>query len=43
MRNQGKSNEILGHAKRDNLPLKILLLDVTDEESISEAMYIIVK
>jgi short-subunit dehydrogenase len=38
MRNQGKSNKILGHAKRDNLPLKILLLDVTDEESITEAM-----
>ncbi|MFZ0554138.1 MAG: SDR family oxidoreductase [Nitrososphaeraceae archaeon] len=38
MRNLSKSKEILGYAKRDNLPLKILRLDVTDRESISGAI-----
>jgi len=38
MRNLSKSKEILGIAKSDNLPLKILRLDVTDEDSISEAI-----
>jgi NAD(P)-dependent dehydrogenase (short-subunit alcohol dehydrogenase family) len=36
IRNLSKSNEILGYAGKENLPLKILRLDVTDEESISE-------
>ncbi|MGH9951340.1 MAG: SDR family oxidoreductase [Nitrososphaeraceae archaeon] len=38
MRNLNKSNEILGYARKDNLPLKVLRLDVTDEESISDAI-----
>ena len=38
MRNLSKSGEILGYAKRDNLPLKTLRLDITDEESISGAI-----
>jgi NAD(P)-dependent dehydrogenase (short-subunit alcohol dehydrogenase family) len=38
MRNLSKSDEILGYARKDNLPLKILRLDVADEESISEAI-----
>jgi NAD(P)-dependent dehydrogenase (short-subunit alcohol dehydrogenase family) len=38
MRNLSKSEEILGYAKKDNLPLKTLSLDVTNEESISEAI-----
>jgi NAD(P)-dependent dehydrogenase (short-subunit alcohol dehydrogenase family) len=38
MRNLSKSEEILGYAKRDNLPLKTLRLDITDEESISGAI-----
>ncbi|MGH9965612.1 MAG: SDR family oxidoreductase [Nitrososphaeraceae archaeon] len=38
MRNLNKSNEILDYARKDNLPLKVLRLDVTDEESISDAI-----
>lgn len=38
MRNLRKSDEMLVYARKDNLPLKILRLDVTDEESISEAI-----
>src|SRR5262245_23351409 len=38
MRNLSKSGEILGYAKRDNLPIKMLRLDITDEESISRAI-----
>jgi NAD(P)-dependent dehydrogenase (short-subunit alcohol dehydrogenase family) len=38
MRNLSKSDEILGYARKDSLPLKILHLDVADEESISEAI-----
>jgi NAD(P)-dependent dehydrogenase (short-subunit alcohol dehydrogenase family) len=38
MRNLGKSNEILDYARKDNLSLKVLRLDVTDEESISGAI-----
>ena len=38
MHNLSKSDEILGYARKDNLPLKILRLDVADEESISEAI-----
>ena len=38
MRNLSKSDGILGYARKDNLPLKVLRLDVTDEESISNAI-----
>jgi NAD(P)-dependent dehydrogenase (short-subunit alcohol dehydrogenase family) len=38
MRNLSKSEGILGYARKEDLPLKILRLDVTDEESISEAI-----
>jgi NAD(P)-dependent dehydrogenase (short-subunit alcohol dehydrogenase family) len=38
MRNQSKSEEILANAKKDNLPLKTLHLDVTNEKSILEAI-----
>lgn len=38
MRNLSKSGEILGYAKRDNLPLKMLCLDITNKESISRAI-----
>jgi NAD(P)-dependent dehydrogenase (short-subunit alcohol dehydrogenase family) len=38
MRNLSRSEEILGYARKDNLPLKVLRLDVTDEESISDAI-----
>jgi NAD(P)-dependent dehydrogenase (short-subunit alcohol dehydrogenase family) len=38
MRNQSKSEEILANARKDNLPLKILHLDVTNEKSILEAI-----
>jgi NADP-dependent 3-hydroxy acid dehydrogenase YdfG len=34
MRNLSRSKEILGCAKRDNLPLKILRLDVTDRVNL---------
>jgi NAD(P)-dependent dehydrogenase (short-subunit alcohol dehydrogenase family) len=38
MRNQSKSEEILALARNDNLPLKTLHLDVTNEKSILEAI-----
>jgi NAD(P)-dependent dehydrogenase (short-subunit alcohol dehydrogenase family) len=38
MRNLSKSEEILDRARKDNLPLETLRLDVTDEESISETI-----
>lgn len=38
MRNQNKSEEILANARKDDLPLKILHLDVTNEKSILEAI-----
>jgi len=38
MRNQSKSEEILANARKDNLPLKTLHLDVTNEKSILKAM-----
>jgi NAD(P)-dependent dehydrogenase (short-subunit alcohol dehydrogenase family) len=38
MRNPSKSEEILGYARKDNLPLNILRLNVTDVKSISEAV-----
>jgi NAD(P)-dependent dehydrogenase (short-subunit alcohol dehydrogenase family) len=38
MRNQRKSEEILANARKDNLPLKTLHLDVTNEKSILKAM-----
>ena len=37
-RNLSKSEKILGYTRKDNFPLKILRLDVTDEESISDAI-----
>jgi NAD(P)-dependent dehydrogenase (short-subunit alcohol dehydrogenase family) len=38
MRNQSKSEEILTNARKDNLPLKTLHLDVTNEKSILDAI-----
>jgi NAD(P)-dependent dehydrogenase (short-subunit alcohol dehydrogenase family) len=38
MRNPSKSKVILDFARKDNLPLNIQRLDITDEESISEAV-----
>ena len=38
MRNQSKSEEILTCARKDNLPLKTLHLDVTNEKSILDAI-----
>ena len=38
MRNQSKSEEILAYARKDNLPLETLPLDVTNEKLISEAI-----
>ncbi|MGE5661052.1 MAG: SDR family oxidoreductase [Ignavibacteriales bacterium] len=38
MRNQSKSEGILANARKDNLPLKTLHLDVTNEKSILDAI-----
>jgi short-subunit dehydrogenase len=38
MRNLSKSEEILDCAKKDNLPLETLRLDITDKKSILEAI-----
>lgn len=38
MRNLSKSEEILNYAKKENLPLETLVLDVIDARSISNAM-----
>ena len=38
MRNLSRSEEILDYARKDHLPLETLRLDVTDEQSISEAI-----
>ena len=38
MRNLGKSKEILDITKKENLPLRVLPLDVTDEESTRKAI-----
>jgi NAD(P)-dependent dehydrogenase (short-subunit alcohol dehydrogenase family) len=38
MRNQSKSEEILANTRKDNLPLKTLHLDVTNEKSILDAI-----
>lgn len=38
MRNLSKSEEILDYARKDNLPLETLRLDISDEQSISEAI-----
>jgi len=38
MRNQSKSEEILANARKDNLPLKTLHLDVTNEKSILDVI-----
>ena len=43
MRNLSKSGNILDRARKDDLPLRALRLDVTDEESISETIGNIVK
>ena len=42
MRNLSKSEEILDYARKDNIPLETLRLDVTDEQSILEAIYEII-
>jgi NAD(P)-dependent dehydrogenase (short-subunit alcohol dehydrogenase family) len=38
MRNLGKSKEILDFARKESIPLKVLSLDVTDEDSIGQAI-----
>jgi NADP-dependent 3-hydroxy acid dehydrogenase YdfG len=38
MRNLSKSEEILNYAKKENLPLETLVLDVIDARSISNAI-----
>ncbi|HZD34179.1 MAG TPA: SDR family oxidoreductase [Nitrososphaeraceae archaeon] len=38
MRNQNKSDDILAYARNNNLPLKTLYLDVTNEKSILECI-----
>lgn len=38
MRNQSKSDEILAYARNNNLPLRTLYLDVTNEKSILEGI-----
>ena len=38
MRNLSKSEEILDYARKENLPLETLRLDISDEQSISEAI-----
>jgi NAD(P)-dependent dehydrogenase (short-subunit alcohol dehydrogenase family) len=38
MRNLGKSKEILDFATKESIPLKVLSLDVTDEDSIGQAI-----
>jgi NAD(P)-dependent dehydrogenase (short-subunit alcohol dehydrogenase family) len=41
MRNTDKSNKITGLAKRDNLPLEVLQLDVSNDKSVKDAINII--
>src|SRR5262245_17885326 len=38
MRNLNKSKEIIENAKNDSLPLKVLELDVTSDESVSKSI-----
>ena len=38
MRNLGKSKEILDFARKESIPLKVLSLDVTNEDSIGQAI-----
>jgi len=38
MRNVSKSKELIAFAKRERLPLKVITLDVTDEDSIEQAI-----
>jgi NAD(P)-dependent dehydrogenase (short-subunit alcohol dehydrogenase family) len=38
MRNVSKSNELLAFAKRESLPLKVISLDVTNEDSIEQTI-----
>jgi NAD(P)-dependent dehydrogenase (short-subunit alcohol dehydrogenase family) len=43
MRNMNKSKEIIDVAKKENLPLRVLQLDVTDDKSVVDAIYNISK
>ncbi len=43
MRNLEKSFKIIDIAKKDSLPIEVLRLDVTDENSIKEAVNIIIE
>ena len=43
MRNLEKSSKIIDIAKKDNLLLEVLRLDVTDEKSIKDAINIIIE
>ena len=43
MRNMNKSKEITDVAKKENLPLRVLALDVTDDKSVVDAIYNISK
>ena len=43
MRNMNKSKEITDVAKKENLPLQVLQLDVTDDRSVVDAIYNICK
>jgi hypothetical protein len=43
MRNLEKSSKIMDLAKKDSLPLEVLRLDVTDENSIKDAVNIIIE
>jgi len=38
MRNLDKSSKIVDIAQEDNLPLEVLRLDVTDDESVKDAI-----
>ena len=39
MRNLDKSTRIRETAKKDNLPIEVLQLDVTDDKSVTDAIY----
>src|SRR5436309_9535950 len=43
MRNMNKSKEITDVSKKENLPLRVLQLDVTDDRSVVDAIYNISK
>src|SRR5690349_23683170 len=42
MRNTDKSNEITDLAKRDNLPIEVLQLDVSNDKSVKDAINVII-